>query len=749
MKVKSLMIGCLLCSFFSVYAQDFDNYKPVVSSGSLPEDFTRAVSDAAKEAKNKPSDEKDFVLSTAFSLNRIMLSGKVLFNDPMSQFANKVTDELLKNNPELRSKVRVYVIKSPNVNAFATSEGAIFINIGLLAQLENEAQLAFILAHELIHVDKKHSLEQYKKQTEISRGRGVYRDLNRYEKELAEFAYSKEKEQEADELGFLEIFEKSKYSYTAIGGVFDILKYGYLPVDETPFDKSFFENEGFVFPQSYKLPDLKPINVDDEEDDEKSTHPALPIRRETLEKLIKNRSDEGRSKHIIGQSEFVKVRNMARFELCKLQLLDEDYNNAIFNSYIMLKEFPNNKYLLKIIGHTLFWISHNNTSLGKSFYKNVEGESQQLAFLLYKLSSKQKDIDLVSTAFAARLRKQFPDDKEIELLFKECVKHVVKEHDYKTQDLYSVYMNSKTDSVVAEQVNESKQPKENNEGKSKYEKIASSKNTTKSPLIVGHVSDSLNFHKYALAAYMDDSQIAAAFREAHGALPDRDLKKNKRSVKNSAKDFNYGKAAGMVDKVIVVDPYYFGSSVDGEKRIRYLKNEREEKDMVQRIEDCAKAAGVETEVLEPKLFNQNDMARYNDMVLLNEWVYERMVAGTNANDDDYTPVTVLGYEEITKIADNMGTDYAMWTVSLFEKRTRATGRLIAPMILFPPLIPILIHRAINGGSVSHFMAMVYNLKTGELKLSHQNTTWDNNYGYVKNNNIYYVFHQLRQKDRLK
>jgi len=91
----------------------------------------------------------------------------------------------------------------------------------------------------------------------------------------------------------------------------------------------------------------------------------------------------------------------------------------------------------------------------------------------------------------------------------------------------------------------------------------------------------------------------------------------------------------------------------------------------------------------------------------------------------------------------------MWTVSLFEKRTRATGRLIAPMILFPPLIPILIHRAINGGSVSHFMAMVYNLKTGELKLSHQNTTWDNNYGYVKNNNIYYVFHQLRQKDRLK
>lgn len=746
MKVKLLLFSCLLCSLFPLYAQDFDNYQPVISSGSLPEDFTRAVADAAKEAKNKPSDEKEFALSTAFSLNRIMLSGKVLFNDPMSQFANKVTDELLRINPDLRSRVRIYVIKSPSVNAFATPEGAIFINIGLLAQLENEAQLAFILAHELIHVDKKHSLEQYKKETEISKGKGAYRDLNKYEKELAEYAYSKEKEQEADELGFLEIYDKSKYSYSAISGVFDILKYGYLPIDEVPFDKSFFENEAFKFPVSYKLTDLKPINVEDDEDDEKSTHPALPIRREIIEKLIKNRSDVGRSKYINNQSEFLRIRNMARFELCKLQLLDEDYNNAIYNAYILLKEFPDNKYLLKMIGHTLFWISYNNSNLGKSFYKDVEGESQQLAFLLYKLSSKQRDIDLVNTSFAARLKMQFPADKEVDLLFKESVKHVVLEHDYKLNDLFSVFMNSKMDSVPNPIVEEKKAPAENTEGKSKYEKIASSKNTKNNPMMAGDISDSLNFHKYALAPYMQEAFLKGAFKEAHEAKPDKFLAKNKRSVRNFGKDRNYGKAVGGVDKVIVVNPYYSGTREGKKRKISYLKNEREETDLVQRIEDCGKAAGIETEVIEPKLFTSGDVAKYNDMVLLNDWLIERMMGSSSVPEGNSSPVTALGYDRIQKLADSKGTSYAMWTVSIYEKRTRGLA-VIGTMVLLPPLIPILIHGAISGGSVSYFVAVVFDLKTGELKLSHQNTTYDSDFGYVKNNNIYFVFHQLKQKDK--
>jgi len=79
----------------------------------------------------------------------LLLSGDKLFNDPLTIYVNKVADELLKNEPELRKKIKIYVTKSSDVNAHAFDKGFIFINVGLLAQLENEAQLAFILSHEI------------------------------------------------------------------------------------------------------------------------------------------------------------------------------------------------------------------------------------------------------------------------------------------------------------------------------------------------------------------------------------------------------------------------------------------------------------------------------------------------------------------------------------------------------------------------------------------------------------------------
>lgn len=753
---KAIFLLAVFPLMVTQVSSQFDNYQPVRSSGKLPEDFTRAVSDAVKASNQDPKTvaEKEFILGSAFSLNRVMLGGKVLFNDPMGVFTKKVVDELLKNDPILRAKIRVYIIKSPYVNAFATSEGAIFINIGLLAQLENEAQLAYILAHEIVHVDKKHSLDEFKKEIEISKGKGVYGDLNNSEKLLARSAYSKEKEQEADELGFLDYFNNSNYSYSAISGVFDILKYGHLPIDEVKFDKSFFENDGFIFPNSYTLKEITQINTDDEEDNEKSSHPALPYRRDLLAKMIKDKSNQGKRDFVVGEAEFTYIRNMARFELCRLQLLDEDYNNAIYNSYVLLKEFPNNKYLLKTIGHSLFWISYNNKNFGKSFYKDVEGESQQLAHLLYKMTNKQRDIDMVNVAFAAKLKKMFPDDIEIDLLLKESIRHVVESHEINEKYLYDDYMNSSiADTLVkvpAPVVVDTVPKKADDGKKTKYQKIADTKNVKAAQ--IGEASDSLNYHKYTLAVYMQSTNIKNLFRNAYDKYEADGKGKDKTTASERARkrdlDYKYGKAAGPVNKVIVVDPYYFGITIGRDKKIKYLKNEIEEKDLVNRIEDCAKAAGVDVDIIEPKLFSEDDIEKYNEMVTLDEWLNERMLSDVRDMDKaPETPVTALGYTEIKKITDAHGTEYAMWTVSLFEQRSLKSGGLIVGMILMPPLIPILIHRAINGGSISHFMAVAFNLETGEMKLSNIKTIYDSNYSYVKNSNIYFVFHQLKQTDK--
>jgi len=52
---------------------------------------------------------------------------------------------------------RVAVVKNPWLNAFAMPNGALYIHSGLLARLDNEAQLAAVLGHEMVHVTHRHA----------------------------------------------------------------------------------------------------------------------------------------------------------------------------------------------------------------------------------------------------------------------------------------------------------------------------------------------------------------------------------------------------------------------------------------------------------------------------------------------------------------------------------------------------------------------------------------------------------------
>src|SRR3989475_8522330 len=50
------------------------------------------------------------------------------------------------------------VMRDPTLNAFAMPNGRIYVHTGLLARLDNEAQLAMIVGHEMTHVTNRHAL---------------------------------------------------------------------------------------------------------------------------------------------------------------------------------------------------------------------------------------------------------------------------------------------------------------------------------------------------------------------------------------------------------------------------------------------------------------------------------------------------------------------------------------------------------------------------------------------------------------
>jgi len=89
---------------------------------------------------------------------RLEKDGLVYSDAALNSYLERIGKSLLPAGeaPE-RVAWRFRVLRDPLANAFALPNGSIYVNTGLLALLENESQLASVLAHEVIHVTGRHS----------------------------------------------------------------------------------------------------------------------------------------------------------------------------------------------------------------------------------------------------------------------------------------------------------------------------------------------------------------------------------------------------------------------------------------------------------------------------------------------------------------------------------------------------------------------------------------------------------------
>jgi Zn-dependent protease with chaperone function len=73
--------------------------------------------------------------------------------------------ERIAANSDLKVPVKVTVLRSQEINAFAMPGGFLFIDTGLLEKAESETELAGVIAHELAHVSARHGAQMLKKAT--------------------------------------------------------------------------------------------------------------------------------------------------------------------------------------------------------------------------------------------------------------------------------------------------------------------------------------------------------------------------------------------------------------------------------------------------------------------------------------------------------------------------------------------------------------------------------------------------------
>lgn len=92
---------------------------------------------------------------------RFEREGIVLEDEATNVYLDRIGKVLIPKGLKLENVTwRFRAARDPEPNAFALPNGSIYVTTGLLALLDNESQLAAILAHELTHVMRRHTYLQ-------------------------------------------------------------------------------------------------------------------------------------------------------------------------------------------------------------------------------------------------------------------------------------------------------------------------------------------------------------------------------------------------------------------------------------------------------------------------------------------------------------------------------------------------------------------------------------------------------------
>jgi predicted Zn-dependent protease len=153
----------------------------------------------------------------------------VLYQDAdIENYLNQIAKKLHTNSISPDISFQIKVVKDPNLNAFVFPNGVIYIHTGILARMDNEAQLAALLAHEMVHCTHRHYLRV------LRSTKGRTQAKNATVRELAQplgitgsiasiSGYTRELETEADRVG-LDLAVKANYDPGEVLKLFELLK---------------------------------------------------------------------------------------------------------------------------------------------------------------------------------------------------------------------------------------------------------------------------------------------------------------------------------------------------------------------------------------------------------------------------------------------------------------------------------------------------------------------------------------------
>lgn len=165
----------------------------LLANNSLTGQLTNLLKEPAGRGTH-PSEEKLFAYSDRH-LDSLRENDLLYVDSSLTAYLYDITDRLL---PGQRALIpwEVHVTTSLAPNASALADGRLLINAGMLLRFDHEAQLAFILAHELAHYLYRHGAAQWEFNSKLN-------DNYNFRNQKRRGLFSRSLEQDADEIAVL------------------------------------------------------------------------------------------------------------------------------------------------------------------------------------------------------------------------------------------------------------------------------------------------------------------------------------------------------------------------------------------------------------------------------------------------------------------------------------------------------------------------------------------------------------------
>lgn len=300
-------------------------------------------------------DDYKAVYESRFELiSSLMKSSRLVAEPDAHAYLQKILDRIVSVNEELKPlEVRLVFSRDSWVNAYSVGEGTLIVNAGLLIRLKNEAELAFVLCHELAHYYLDHSAKSIQKMISTANSETVRAELKKLSRQeygagadldklmkwmaFSSRRHSRENESEADEMA-IRFMKNTEFNGQGAITCLQMLDQSddstyYAPLNlktifnfpDYAFKNRWLQDETAIFSQ------LKGNTgeLSAQERDSLRTHPDCPLRIAAMEPAV--RDITGRQDFPVDAAMFKQLQ--ARFSI---EIIEELYQEKRYALHLYL-----------------------------------------------------------------------------------------------------------------------------------------------------------------------------------------------------------------------------------------------------------------------------------------------------------------------------------------------------------------------------------------------------------------------------